>query len=547
MSKTRFDYFREEAADYLRQLGPLLAAKSPPMEALIRLARGLRGSATLAGPPALSRATRELERGIKGLGDGTFDWPSASAAIRQAVEGLLNLVSSSMPWSDDNDRMATRVAEQLGSALGQPAPVAQPATPAGGSAAMRAFMAQEGISVAAAVELALDRGDQETIRQAQVAMQTVQGLAGLNEHPPLPELLNALEVVLAEFAGYQALPGEARGALARFVTVLRRTSDRLAAGSNSGEEDPGMADLARSTHAALYGPGMVVPIETLLIGPMPESGVRYGTGATGPSPANPIELSALGDSLRYAAQQLRAAPTALTFRLAVLTQSVVLRASPGGLGHRPAGPFLADTLRRLELAGAGHSDPGLPELLDAAGTMLAQQAGGDLLQLGERLAELSGDEIVSIDDLLAAAAPPTSASHIAEPARDRTALERSFTSYARLVAADAPPTPLTAVTAPPTASLSKADESDVVPIEALLLELPNGGIVPIESLLFDGEPAAVPIEMLLYRGRRALERANQIRKTLEAAISESPGDVKLLQPMMLELFDLVPLALTSDA
>ena len=546
MTLTRFDYFREEAADYLRQLGPLLAAKSPPMEALIRLARGLRGAATLAGPPSLARATRELERGIKGLGDGTFDWASASVAIRKAVEGLLNLVSSSMPWSDDNDRAAASVAGQLGSALGQPGPVAQPAAPTGGSAAMRAFLAQEGISVAAAVELALDRGDQTTIGQARVAMQTVQGLAGLGEHPPLPELLNALEVLLAEFAGYPTLPGEARGALARFVTVLRRTSGRLAAGSAAGEEDTGMAELAAATHAALYGPGMLVPIGALLAGPLPEASVPYGTGASGPSPANPIELSALGDSLRYAADQLRAAPTTQTFRLAALTQSVVLRASPGGLGHRPAGQFLADTLRRLELAGAGQSDPALPELLDTAGAMLAQQAGGDLLHLGERLAELSGDEIVSIDDLLADTAPPATITPIAEAARDRTQLERSFMSYARLVAANAPATPLAAVTAPPAARLSEADESDVVPIEALLLEAPDGGIVPIESLLFDAEPAVVAIETLLYRGRRALERANQIRKTLEDAIRESPGDVTRLQPVMRELFDLVPLALTSD-
>ena len=561
MSTTRFDYFRDEAADYLRQLGPLLAAKSPPMEALIRLARGLRGAATLAGPPSLSRATRELERGIKGLNEGTFAWQAAAGAIRSAVEGLIDLVSSSMPWTSENDRMAISLAERLGQALGQPTPAAPAAGPPGGTAAMKAFLARETATVAAAVERVV-RQEPESPGHARIAMQTVQGLAGLGEYPPLPELFDALEALLAEFSEYPSTPGEARAVLSRMGGVLQRAADRLAAGSAPAPDDPRLTQVADALHSALYGPSMVVAIDSLLAAPTAASTIRYGGPDQGPAPANPIELSALGDSLRYAAERLRAAPGTATLRLAALTQSVLLRAAPGGLGHRPAGPFLAAALNRLERVGSGEPDPKLLGVLEEVGTLLAQHGGGDLLRLGRRLEELTGPPVVPITELLATPSPPPPVTAVPAPAGDRTALERSFSNYSRLIAAGASAGPLPTMAPPPPARVGAADEAGVVsiesllldvpepgvvPIESLLLELPEAGVVSVESLLYDAEPAIVPIEHLLFRGRRALERANQIRQQIEGTLRDSPSEATRLRPMMRELFDLVPLALTADA
>jgi hypothetical protein len=561
MSTTRFDYFREEAADYLRQLGPLLAAKSPPMEALIRLARGLRGAATLAGPPSLSRATRELERGIKGLNEGTFAWQAAADAIRSAVEGLIGLVSSSMPWTGENDRMAISLAERLGEALGHPAPAAPTAAPPGGTAAMKAFLARETAAVAVAVDRVV-RQEPGAPGQTRVAMQTVQGLAGLGEYPPLPELFDALEALLAEFGEYPSVPGEARAALSRMGGVLQQASDRLAAGLAPAPDDPRLTQVADALHSALCGPGMVVAIESLLAGPVGASTIRHGGPDKGPAPANPIELSALGDSLRYAAEQLRAAPGTATLRLAALTQSVVLRAAPGGLGHRPAGPFLAVALNRLERVGSGEPDPELVGVLEKVGTLLAQHGGGDLLGLAHRLEELTGPPVVPITELLATPSRPVPVTAVPAPTEDRTALERSFSNYARLIAARASTGPLPAMAAPPPVPPAPADDGEVVsiesllldlpepavvPIESLLLDLPEAGVVSIESLLYDAEPVIVPIEHLLLRGRRALERANQIRLQIEGTLQDSPGTAAKLRPLMRELFDLVPLALTADA
>ncbi len=561
MSTTRFDYFREEAADYLRQLGPLLAAKSPPMEALIRLARGLRGAATLAGPPSLSRATRELERGIKGLNEGTFGWQAAAGAIRSAVEGLIGLVSSSMPWTGENDRMAISLAERLGEALGQPDPAPPAGGPPGGTSAMKAFLAREAAAVAAAVDRVV-RQEPEAPGQTRVAMQTVQGLAGLGEYPPLPQLFDALEALLAEFSDYPSVPGEARAAASRMGAVLQQASDRLAAGLAPAPDDARLNQVADALHSAIHGPGMVVAIEGLLAGPATASTIRHGGPDQGPAPANPIELSALGDSLRYAAEQLRSAPGTATLRLAALTQSVGLRAAPGGLGHRPAGPFLATVLHRLERVGFGEPDPELVGVLEEVGTLLTQQGGGDLLALGYRLEEFTGPPVVPITELLATGPPGVPDPAVPAPAEDRTPLERSFSSYSRLIATGASSGPLPAMAAPPPPAQGTTDDSEVVTIESLLLDLPEAGVVPIESLLldlpeagvvsieslrYDGEPAIVPIERLLFRGRRALERANQVRQQIEGTLRDSPSDATRLRPMMRELFDLVPLALTADA
>ncbi len=107
----------------------------------------------------------------------------------------------------------------------------------------------------------------------------------------------------------------------------------------------------------------------------------------------------------------------------------------------------------------------------------------------------------------------------------------------------APDRPIVAIRIPeldpivPIESLLYRDDSEVVPIESLLYR-DDPETVPIESLapgltpfeqsfstlyrLVHGRPAAeapVPIQRLLYRGRRALERADLVRREL----SSRPG------------------------
>jgi hypothetical protein len=55
----------------------------------------------------------------------------------------------------------------------------------------------------------------------------------------------------------------------------------------------------------------------------------------------------------------------------------------------------------------------------------------------------------------------------------------------------------------------------------------------------------VDIRALCYRGRGALERAEQVRRQLADALSHD-GGLDALRPLLQELLDLVPLALAES-
>lgn len=114
----------------------------------------------------------------------------------------------------------------------------------------------------------------------------------------------------------------------------------------------------------------------------------------------------------------------------------------------------------------------------------------------------------------------------------------------------------------PIETLLYDEADDVVPIESLLL-VTEPDVVAIESLapaynpleqsfstlfrLIHGKPleeAPVPIEQLLYRGRRALERAGALRK--ELASERSSAGALTIDALLDELLDLVPLALERE-
>ena len=87
-------------------------------------------------------------------------------------------------------------------------------------------------------------------------------------------------------------------------------------------------------------------------------------------------------------------------------------------------------------------------------------------------------------------------------------------------------------------------ELDVIPIEALAPETVEDHVVPIESLAPDPEADLVSIQSLLYTGRRALERADRVRRELDTVL-RIRGDFAGAEPLIAELIDLVPLALAD--
>jgi hypothetical protein len=88
-----------------------------------------------------------------------------------------------------------------------------------------------------------------------------------------------------------------------------------------------------------------------------------------------------------------------------------------------------------------------------------------------------------------------------------------------------------------------APDEEPVPIELLA---PEPEPVPIELLAPEESPTGVvPIESLLYSGRAALERADQVRQLLEGSLRTASDELDRVEPLVRELLDLVPLALAD--
>jgi hypothetical protein len=67
----------------------------------------------------------------------------------------------------------------------------------------------------------------------------------------------------------------------------------------------------------------------------------------------------------------------------------------------------------------------------------------------------------------------------------------------------------------------------------------------LAALIQRPEPQVVGIESLCYRGRRALERAAELRREIQARLGPGRGLVEV-RPLLDELLDLLPLALAES-
>src|SRR2546421_12293173 len=82
------DFFALEAGEYLDRLDGLLQAPAtPPADELVRLARGLRGSALMASQQPIARAAMGFEELARGLRGGRRHW---GAATKQNAERALD-------------------------------------------------------------------------------------------------------------------------------------------------------------------------------------------------------------------------------------------------------------------------------------------------------------------------------------------------------------------------------------------------------------------------------------------------------------------------
>lgn len=138
------------------------------------------------------------------------------------------------------------------------------------------------------------------------------------------------------------------------------------------------------------------------------------------------------------------------------------------------------------------------------------------------IAALAPDDAV----LPAPALPPLPVEGPA-PVAERTRLEQALSSYSRLVAANAPAALLQSLIPPAVPPVRPAAPPPMAPASP--------------------DPTIVPIDTLLYRGPAALARAAEVREELERTFGNTSATLRGVEPLVRELLDLVPLALSRDA
>jgi chemotaxis protein histidine kinase CheA len=444
MAQPLSEYFALEAAEFLDQMDALLAGSDRPDPVrFFRLARGVRGSAQLAGAEPIATVAERLEDGARAIRDGMLQWtPEVRDRARRTADDLRALVERHARWGPAEDERARAAAERWADVRGrrrgdQPAPGDE----------LFAFVRREIQGVVGEMdrvlaELARQPELREPLRAVLRRMRPVRGVAGMEALAPVLEVLEGIEDAAHEVLSRTApvLTAELE-LLAAGGTALRAAGSALEGGQAPGES----AELAsfrelrdRAEDAASEEDG-IVPISRL-----------FADGA-GPhlvsSPMAP--LGEAGEMTPEVEGFLRIESTGFLDR------------AEGLLASLPARPRRFTRIAR-EVAELAASVRDLGATYGVAGLAAAAE--------------------VAATRLRAATTP--------EEARD--ALQRL-----RYALPGAPPAPAPAA-APPVTSAETADAVEpAAPTRGESAD--EEGVVPIETLLFAGDDALR--EALALRGR----------------------------------------------
>ena len=552
------DFFALEAGEYLERLDALLAAGDHPnVEELVRLARALRGSALMASQAAIARTAAGLEALARAVREGRRVWDATSKQLAvRGVDDLKIFVRRAASWTDADTAKAEALAQELEQLAGRPSAQVRAAEAIGLDAGARAFIAREGAAIASA----LDRASQtlratplarDPLQHVQRALQPLRGLAAVNDLPPLPDLLEGIDRAIGDLAHSGLEPPANLGELLQAGAVAIARAAREVA--EKGRPDPEGAQF-RQFAALLVGflesEPDVVSIGSLYYSDSGPHIVSRGVPAARPSTLGRLELVSHGEHLRQAADSLERAPSATQRELRAHTLAATFRALADGGGAGALSDHVAQfatAAREAVTSGIAVSNPAaFAAELRRAGDLLAGAGDTEEETLASELDALA-TTIRSIRPGVATTAPP------APPAPPRAAPPATAAPRA----AAPPPTRAT----PADAALPES--ADLVGSWAAYQRLAQDGIQPasLEELIAGAgrvptrepsrdtarPPASAPrelpivdVRMLLYRGDRALKRAQELR----AVAKQASGDT--LRALVDEVCDLVALALEPN-
>jgi HPt (histidine-containing phosphotransfer) domain-containing protein len=569
------DFFILEASDYIEQLdAQLLAggAGEPDAETLQRAARALRGSATMARLPAFAEMAAGIERVGRALRDRALPWDAAlRGALVATVDDCKLLLRNVRAWGPADDaRSRARVTELARFAPTRaPTPAASPAT-----AGHDSYLATESANIGAGLELLATRPtDRDAAGNVLGRVRALRGIAGVKDHANLADVLEAAELAAHPLElGEPTLSAERIAVLNAAATLLRSVSSAMRSGNTVDPSGPDIARFAAALDAMQEretGAERVVPIADLFF---QDGGPTILEAAPNPptSPAERFRLEVVsqGEHLRRLVSDARTARDELArerVRRGLRQALKSLRQAAESFGEQEVADFVAS-----HNAAVVQLDGRALDSLEEVATLLAQPGGASdsLTQRLDALRAKRGDTLAARPAVLTAptvaAAPVPPVAPPAPTPRPGAPMPRPATfatpsgmmtpiSGAPIIATgggDLPP-----AAAPRPTPAGSATVSAVVPMRtptpsrgaAALGELLDRGIrtlgtlpqTPLSNPVMVAEQAPVPIDVLLYRGRAAIERAREIRDAIRR--SGGVADAETLG----ELYDLLDLALTD--
>ena len=240
------DFFVLEAGEYIEQLDGLLLtsnAGTPDAEALQRVARALRGSATMAKLSAFAEMAAGIERVGRGLRGGTTRWePALTGALVAAVDDCKLLLRNVRAWGPADDARSRARIDEL--ARYAPDRAATPAAGGHAAASDGGFLPTEVANIGAGAELLATRpSDRDAAANVLRRVRAMRGIAGVKDHPSLADVLEATEYAAHPLErGEAQISAERLAVLGAAATVLRGIAAAMRIG---GSLDPASPEVAR--------------------------------------------------------------------------------------------------------------------------------------------------------------------------------------------------------------------------------------------------------------------------------------------------------------
>lgn len=287
MSQPLSQYFAQEAGEFLDQLDQLLAGPDAPDPVrFFRAARGVRGSAQIAGAAPVAAVAERLEDGARALRDGVLAWSAeVRERVRETALDLRALVERHGRWDDADHARARAAAERWSGVEGGRRRGDRPP----GDDELTAFVRREIGSVASELdrvlgELAAHPQVREPLRMVLRRMRPVRGVAGMRTLAPVLEVLEGVEDVAHEVLSHAGAAGGADLDLLRAAReALRAAAASLVEGrvpsespelsafrelrDRAADADP---DAAAIPVSRLFAEGETSPIVSSPMAPLPD-------------------------------------------------------------------------------------------------------------------------------------------------------------------------------------------------------------------------------------------------------------------------------------